>query len=679
KKLLNSYIQGLCTPSEHQRVTAHLRVCRVCTAELSELREVIETLGRAFPVPPKSDCAWRHIHDRVMDDLETPRQPWYRRVWETAHGTVTELPTTIWARRSLRYAYIGVPVMLLLVTILLFVAPGVRPVGAPTVEHRTPATPESVLLSADVLRAQGAVRYYAKSYGEEREQRASAGVLEETSRITTAEGATVYVGLGPGTGVVVAENSDLCLRSLHDDSVCLYLDKGTVLARVAKRKPGQVFRVETPDGACKVVGTRFAVQVYPGGSGKDGHAVFAVQKGAIDVFLTSGEQKRVRVANGERIRVAQDGTVRHDDAEFDSQAFAALDTLARIAALPAGDTPAGNGRLQVVSEPAGAAVHVDGAFWGVTPLLSLAQPGTHLVTVTKPGYEKWRRRITNPKTGTYHLSVTLDANPPPRPKKTAKKPIRPRVAADPVDVSLLKTGQAKKRRGDRDQALQAFKMIIELDSTSENVRLEALEGAYKLCIADSNSQEALTYINALVAEGRDDERAQRALLARARLKANCIEDISGAIKDYMRYLLDYPHGRYFDEAARGFAEAVHRVGNGWRARRAYQRCLAVFQRSDEGLRILSTLARVWEVDYDECALALPCYAIIVQEYAETPEMEHALFGYGECLHRTGRPDKAIEAFELYSQKFPDGSQIAEVNDRLAGPQPGTEGSEPLSK
>jgi tetratricopeptide (TPR) repeat protein len=321
------------------------------------------------------------------------------------------------------------------------------------------------------------------------------------------------------------------------------------------------------------------------------------------------------------------------------------------------------GRVQVVSEPEGALVRVDGVGWGRTPLFSLIRPGAYTVTVTKDGYESWTERITAPLSGTYHLSVSLKKSAE-RVRAAVAARRRRRAAGNPVEQSLLEAGRGKLRSGDHAEALRAFQMIIEQASVSEEIRREALEGAYELCLADSNYERALAYLNALADGERRDAKTERALVARARLKEDHLEDIGGATKDFVRCLVEYPNGSHFREATEGFAGIVHRIGHRWRARRAYQRHLDLFQKSPEGLKILGELARVWEERFDECALALPCYALIVQEYADSPEMELALFGYADCLRRTGRTDKAHEAYELYARKFPTGARIAAVREHL---------------
>ena len=50
-------------------------------------------------------------------------------------------------------------------------------------------------------------------------------------------------------------------------------------------------------------------------------------------------------------------------------------------------------RLQVISDPVGADIEVDGAFVGSTPSKVEIVVGDHDITVTKSGYQTWRRTV----------------------------------------------------------------------------------------------------------------------------------------------------------------------------------------------------------------------------------------------------------------------------------------------
>ena len=68
--------------------------------------------------------------------------------------------------------------------------------------------------------------------------------------------------------------------------------------------------------------------------------------------------------------------------------------------MPEGGLIQADGRVELVSNPAGAAVNVNGAFQGRAPLTLRLRPGQpHTITLTAPGYE----------TATRELSVAADS------------------------------------------------------------------------------------------------------------------------------------------------------------------------------------------------------------------------------------------------------------------------------
>lgn len=51
-------------------------------------------------------------------------------------------------------------------------------------------------------------------------------------------------------------------------------------------------------------------------------------------------------------------------------------------------------RLNIASDPDGADISVNGKFVGNSPLVIEVTPGDEVITVSKPGYEVWTRRVT---------------------------------------------------------------------------------------------------------------------------------------------------------------------------------------------------------------------------------------------------------------------------------------------
>jgi len=66
------------------------------------------------------------------------------------------------------------------------------------------------------------------------------------------------------------------------------------------------------------------------------------------------------------------------------------------------------GTASISSEPSGAEVFVDSAFWGITPLTLVSiEQGTHTILITKEGYEAWKTEITVQNAGNISVNASL--------------------------------------------------------------------------------------------------------------------------------------------------------------------------------------------------------------------------------------------------------------------------------
>jgi hypothetical protein len=68
---------------------------------------------------------------------------------------------------------------------------------------------------------------------------------------------------------------------------------------------------------------------------------------------------------------------------------------------------ASNPKINVVSTPDAADIEVDGSFMGSTPSVIEVAPGDHLVTINKPGYKSWDRKL-KVVGGEIHINAQLE-------------------------------------------------------------------------------------------------------------------------------------------------------------------------------------------------------------------------------------------------------------------------------
>ncbi len=113
-----------------------------------------------------------------------------------------------------------------------------------------------------------------------------------------------------------------------------------------------------------------------------------------------------------------------------------------------------DGLLAVVTNPAGAAVTIDGRYRGTTPLdAEIAPGGAHDVIVTRPGYETVRRRVTVERRAAASLRLDL-----------VQRVGVVRIEADPPDAELLVNGVAR-GAASQELSLPAVAQRIEVRKT----------------------------------------------------------------------------------------------------------------------------------------------------------------------------------------------------------------------
>jgi hypothetical protein len=118
--------------------------------------------------------------------------------------------------------------------------------------------------------------------------------------------------------------------------------------------------------------------------------------------------KDISIPKGTEITAYVNGDMKLDLAKF---AIAAPATA--VAQGPGADSAAENGpsvyaKLQLGSDPSGADIEVDGSFVGNTPSDVLVAEGEHTVSVKKPGFKDWERKLKVTGGSSIHLNAELE-------------------------------------------------------------------------------------------------------------------------------------------------------------------------------------------------------------------------------------------------------------------------------
>jgi len=123
----------------------------------------------------------------------------------------------------------------------------------------------------------------------------------------------------------------------------------------------------------------------------------AADGGAAQTFIHG---KDITIPNGTEVPTFINGNFALDMTKFNS---------ATPVQTPAEKQDKSNSEVAVSSTPAGADIDLDGTFVGSTPSTIPVTPGDHTITVKKPGFTAWERKI-KVTGGKIQISAELEAS-----------------------------------------------------------------------------------------------------------------------------------------------------------------------------------------------------------------------------------------------------------------------------
>jgi hypothetical protein len=115
--------------------------------------------------------------------------------------------------------------------------------------------------------------------------------------------------------------------------------------------------------------------------------------------------KDISIPKGTEITAYVNGDVRMDIAKFQAAADAAGQTQATNVS---GESPIPTAKLQLLSDPPGADIEVDGGFVGNTPSDVQVAEGDHTVAIKKAGFKDWQRTMKVSAGSNVHVNAELE-------------------------------------------------------------------------------------------------------------------------------------------------------------------------------------------------------------------------------------------------------------------------------
>lgn len=256
-------------------VYRHFQECSSCGSELALQRKILDAM-KDMPFPVKSDAQWQELNRAILSKL----QP--------ASKTV-RFP-------SLKPAYKWAVAALLVLSLISFnliislhrqSLPSTGAIDSevfPRISHI-----EGNVFSADTLRS-------GKEITVEKHSPILSGHM-----FRTGENSVLNMQIDKTSSLQLSGNSRLEIVQCVENSQIFKLEDGKVKAEVGKRGAGRVFRVETPNAACEVVGTRFCVSVERPGGSESIKTVLSVEEGLVRFKTRSGKEMFVEAGKSAEV------------------------------------------------------------------------------------------------------------------------------------------------------------------------------------------------------------------------------------------------------------------------------------------------------------------------------------------------------------------------------------------
>lgn len=114
--------------------------------------------------------------------------------------------------------------------------------------------------------------------------------------------------------------------------------------------------------------------------------------------------KDISIPKGTEVTAYINGDMKLDIAKFQAQ----TDTQPTTSEAATSVAPAASAKLQLESNPSGGDIEIDGSFVGNTPSDVQVQDGEHTITVKKPGFKDWERKMKVTSGSSVHLNAELE-------------------------------------------------------------------------------------------------------------------------------------------------------------------------------------------------------------------------------------------------------------------------------
>lgn len=621
--------------------------------EIQKLKNALKTVS----CKTKEEHEWQFLENTIVSKLEDTR--------EVATKTSFLSRYREWGPVFSRKFSISSAVL----AIALIFGFGINTFYASVFNSPTP------LVNSSVIQAKGSVSYSTSD-------NATAEVFDEQI-YKTGEDGTIIVILDQGSSFILFENTKLIISKANEKEIKLYLDRGTILASVSKRKDGQKFSVVTDDAICDIIGTIFNVSVSP--TDINSHITnLTVIEGKVKISDRKNLKNHTFVNSGE-ITSLHDHVLSEPYAYEENLVATPSVTLIKQVCEISKNPNKPQGIIEIESTPSGAKIMLGNKIIGTTPMTLNHDIGTYSITLNKEGFDSWQKNIAVSMLTTTSISAKIIESKitiaPDKKKKTytlkkrrLRKNVKPVQKAntqrDTKDFEFIRNpafveALMQMTIGEYHKAiiiLDSLKDIQEISITEKIRIMSKISACYKGMGNFVKTIESLTYRY----NNTNNTIARSNLLWEIiTVKSNCLQDYMGAEKDIQTYIKDYPGGPWIESAYAKSGEIQYITGKYAKAVGSYQYHINFFKNSNVVEKSIYTLANIMRQDIKDFQQAVKWYTKLMEEYPASKYFSNALFERAECHEKLKNKVNARIDYQTYIESYPKGRLNSLCSTRLS--------------
>ncbi|HEY3451380.1 MAG TPA: FecR domain-containing protein [Myxococcales bacterium] len=473
---------------------------------------------------------------------------------------------------------------------------------------------------------------------------APAGVGEELASGTslrTGKGARAHVRVFEDSGLLVGEGTEVRFVSLPGTRE-IRLERGSLVATVAKPASGRQVSVVARDVRIDVLGTLFAVESAQGVSVRVG-------EGQVRVAPASGGGQVQQVSAGE----CWTSLTRKIDRCSPPAEESTLRGLTRRGGQ--------EGRIVVDGDPS-LQVEADGVALGRPPIQWWTPARAHTVTAKSEQGEVIERAVTVEPRREVRVALNRPAMPAPQPVPDSPAPVvAPKLPAPRPFQATAPEPEPTPAPAPIPAPVPATATQPELAPIPAPPGPDVLYAQALRLSREGRFADAAAAFDSL--SRREDRFGALSLYDLGQLRHRSLKDPAGALTAFGAYRARFPTGDNRQDVDLSALEATLALGDSKRSLIEASFFLGAYPAS-ERVRQVRRIRADLEREAGDCTSALADYQLLLTSDPRGAEAEEAWFGAASCDARQGRASAARERLQRYLQLFPTGKHAAQARETL---------------